>query len=157
MPPKSSYTCVTENIAALLNAKSKTRKMKKKFLLLTALLFSCAFALRAQQVVICNDVDEHDGKCKPMEAKTQWSLKNGQLSVFALIIFDTPPTYKALQIKLFRNGDMTKPSYSDVLTTYEAGNKCISTSVVFNKKGGYHVQITDDDDKVICETEVFVS
>ncbi len=123
--------------------------MNKKLFFLLVSFFIGFISLSAQEIVFCYDVDEHDGKCKPMDSKTVWKMNGGEASFFALIKFAEEPKYPKLNINVYRNGDMSKPFYNDMITAYSPGDKCIRTNLIIRKRGSYTVTLTDDDDKVI--------
>ena len=136
--------------------------MQKFFLLL---LFTLGLGFRSvsaqeetlptKEIIFCNDVDEHDGKCKPEAPSKEWKLSNGQISLFGLIKFPDGANYPKLLIKIYRNGNKVQPFFSDDVG-FDKGSKCVRTNLVFTKSGNYNVQITDDDGKLIVEGNLVV-
>ncbi|HWB62918.1 MAG TPA: hypothetical protein VG603_05350 [Chitinophagales bacterium] len=123
----------------------------KKLLICLAFIMAGIASASAQKLVFANDVDQHDGKCKPKQESTTWKLNNGQVSFFALIIFTDPPKYKKILIHVYRNGDTTKPVFEDEIISYKPGDTCVRNNLVMTKKGEYQVKITDDDGNTITE------
>ena len=118
-------------------------------------VFAQEETLPAKEIVFCNDVDEHEGKCKPVAPSKEWKLSNGQVSFFALIKLPDGATYSKMLIKIYRNGNKLQPFFSDDIS-FTKGSKCIRTNLVFTKSGTYNVQVTDDDGKPIVEGNLTV-
>ncbi|MDB5283502.1 MAG: hypothetical protein JWO06_2577 [Bacteroidota bacterium] len=127
---------------------------KKLFILLTSFVLGIC-SLSAQQIIFCNDVDEHDGQCKPESPSGEWKMSGGPVSFFALIKFPDGANYRKLLMKIYRNGAKDKPFFEDDIT-FDKGTKCLRQNLVFNKKGDYNVQITDDDGKVLMEGNLVI-
>jgi hypothetical protein len=118
--------------------------------------FASTVSLKAQEIIFCYDVDEHDGKCKPQDIRTEWKLDNGQISFFCILKFPEAPKYPKLFIRMYRNGDKSKVFFRDDITSYEPGSNCVRHNLVFTKKGDYQVDIIDEDDKVIMSGNTIV-